>query len=404
MVLIEEDRAIAAYYGLDTGIMIAVATDPFLVRWEKLNGGRPVIPFTLSNNKGGYEAYDPFLWKNDDTYCLISGKFVMNEHTKTKVRQAFLFESADLTHWSYKGHFLENDIFAHPDDDLACPYFLPCGKRHLLFHFSHHSGPNLIIGDYDRERNRFTATNGRSFTSSASHVGGLLAPSAFPDVSGDGSLRLIHNVYSLPNAPKGYYMNGIMSLPRTVRIAADNENEVEIEPAKELEALRVAGSHVEKSDILLSASETYEPEDIRGNTLELLAEFEPNSLALIEIRVMMSDDEKEYSAIRIYRERGFLGFDHSKEARETVVQLDTSYSSEKGVVRLPDEQRLLMSPADKLNLRIFLDHSIIEVFVNGKVALTARVAPTKEGNRITLAARGKDVMLKKLEAYQLSLF
>ena len=403
MVLVEEDRAIAAYYGLDTGVMIAVATDPFLVRWEKLNGGHPVIPFTLPNNEGGYEAHDPCLWKNGDTYCLISGKFTVNEHTKTKVRQGFLFESTDLIHWDFRGKFLENDIFAHPGDDLACPYFLPCGNRHLLFHFSHHSGPKMLIGDYDRARNRFIATGGRSFTSSASHIGGLLAPSLFPDISGDGSLKLIHNVYSVQNLPKGYYSNGIMSLPRTVRIAADSENDVEIEPAKEVELLRVAESRILKTDIPLRANETYEPEDIRGNTVELLAEFESQSTSLIEIRVMMSDDEKEYSAIRIYRERGFLGFDHSKETRETVVQLDTSYSSEKGIMRLPDEQRFLMKPSDKLNLRIFLDHSIIEVFVNGKAALTARVAPTKAGNRITVVSRGKDLLLEKLEAYELSL-
>ena len=119
---------------------------------------------------------------------------------------------------------------------------------------------------------------------------------------------------------------------------------------------------------------------------------------------MMSDDEKEYSAIRIYRNRGF-GFssDKSTETRETVVQLDTAYSSEKAVIRLPDEQRFFMKPCDKMNLRIFLDNGIIEVFVNGKVALTARVAPTKAGKRISFVSRGKDIMLEKLEAYPLSL-
>ena len=405
MVLIEEDRAIAAYYGVDAGIMIAVATDPFLVRWEKINGGHPVIPSTPKESGCGYEIYDPCLWKNGDTYCLISGRYTLNEHTKTKERQGFLFESTDLVHWEFKGNFLENDIFAHPNDDLACPYFLPCGDKHLLFHFSHHSGPKMLVGNYDRARNKFTVTGGKHLTSSVSHIGGLLAPSMFPDPSADGTLKAIYNVYGVQGAPEGYYNNSIMSLPRQISLSADDSNDIDVEPAKELELLRVPESRVLKTDLLLRANETYEPEDIRGNTLELIAEFEPQSTSFIEVRVMMSDDEKEYSAIRIYRNRGF-GFSSSNkstETRETVVQLDTAYSSEKAVIRLPDEQRFFMKPCDKMNLRIFLDNGIIEVFVNGKVALTARVAPTKAGKRISFVSRGKDIMLEKLEAYQLSL-
>ena len=39
----------------------------------------------------------------------------------------------------------------------------------------------------------------------------------------------------------------------------------------------------------------------------------------------------------------------------------------------------------------------------GKAALTARVAPAKAGKRITLTSRGKDILLERLEAYELSL-
>ena len=404
MVLIEEDRAIAAYYGFETGIMIAVADDPFLVRFEKLNGGNPVIPQTLPDCKE-YSAHDPCLWKNGDKYCLLAGNFVFNKHSGAKERHSFLFESEDLLHWTEKGSFLENDLFALPEDDLACPYFLPCGDRHVLFHFSHHSGPKAIVGDYDREKNRFVATGGRNYTASPSQFGGLLAPSLFPDVSGNGTLKAIFNVYGVQNEPEGTYNNGIMCLPRTVSLASDNPNEIEMTPAKELEILRVEGSRIEKKDILLKANEPYEPEDIRGNTLELIAEFEAKKQPMIEIRVMMSDDASEYSAIRIYRDRGYSyrSAVASGGAYETVVELDTAYSSEKAFVRVPDVQSVFLKPEEKVKVHIFLDNSIIEVFVNQKVALTARVAPVKEGKRIVITSRCKDITLENLVAYELSL-
>ena len=99
MVLIEKDRAIAAYYGFKTGIMIAVATDPFLVRWEKLNGGHPVIPMTLPDVDERYSSHDPCIWKNGDKYCLLSGNYLYDPQTKTRKRHSFVFESADLIHW-----------------------------------------------------------------------------------------------------------------------------------------------------------------------------------------------------------------------------------------------------------------------------------------------------------------
>lgn len=42
-------------------------------------------------------------------------------------------------------------------------------------------------------------------------------------------------------------------------------------------------------------------------------------------------------------------------------------------------------------------------FINKKVALTARVAPVKDGKRIAIISRCADVTLEKLEKYELSL-
>jgi len=403
MVLVEENRAIAIYYGLNTGIMIATSSDPYLINWTKVNNGEPVIP--MPEKGSDYMIFDPCIWRKKDTYCLASGRFFINEHSGTRERQIFVFESDKLTDWQYKGRFIENDLFSRSDDDASCPYFLPCGDKHVLISFSHHSGPMAMIGKYDEDKNKFTLTGGRHFNSTSSFIGGLLAPSAFPEK--DGSLKLIHNITHLNESPDEYQ---IMSLPRRVTLTGKSNNDVAVDAAEQLLILRNEESRVYEENVLLKANEEYFPEGSFGDVLELCIEFEAKNVPLIELRVMLSDDNSEYSAIRVYRQRGntYLpafgpGFAY-RRAHETIVSLDTSYSSKSGLVRVPDDQALYLSPDEKLSLRVFLDRSVIEVFVNGKVSLSARVAPTSGKNdRISITSRGEDLLMTSLETFKLSL-
>ena len=403
MVLIEEERAIAVYYGLNTGIMIATSSDPYLINWTKVNDGEPVIPMPEKGSE--YMIFDPCIWKKGDTYCLASGRFSIDQNSKTRVRQIFLFESDTLTDWKYTGKFIENDLFSRSDDDASCPYFLPCENKYLLISFSHHSGPMIMVGNYDDERQKFTLTGGRHLTSTSSFFGGLLAPSAFPE--SNSSLRLIHNITYYGDEGSPYQ---IMSLPRTVTLGKSNKNDVLIKEAEEVASLRKEEGHIFKENIFLKANQEYFPTECFGDVIELDLTFEAKNVPLIDIKVMMSDDASEYSSIRIYRQRGntYLpafgpGFGY-RSAHETVVALDTSYSSAGGNVRVPDEQAFYLAPDEKLTLKIFLDRSVIEVFVNGSVALSARVDPISGKNdRISITSRGEDLNIISLESYHLAL-
>ena len=402
MVLVEEERAIAVYYGLDTGIMIATSSDPYLLRWTKVNDGNPVIPMPPKDSE--YMIFDPCIWKKGDRYCLASGRFSIDPASGTRIRQIFVFESDGLTDWKFKGPFIENDLFAKSDDDASCPYFLPCQNRHLLITFSHHSGPKIMVGDYDEKNDKFTVTGGRHLTSTSSFFGGLLAPSAFAEK--DGSLKLIHNITHYADTLDQYQ---VMSLPRRVTVCGHRDNDVAVDAAAELCALRKEESRVYIENIQLNANEEYFPEGVFGDVAELLLNFEAKNVPMLEIRVMMSDDGLEYSALKIFRQRGdtYLpafapGFRY-RDAHETVVMLDTTYSSKAGLVRVPDEQCFYLEPSEELNVRFFLDRSVLEVFVNGRVALAARVSPTSGKNdRVSVISRGDGIMLKKIEAYAIA--
>ena len=88
--------------------------------------------------------------------------------------------------------FIEDDQFTLVGDDGACPYFWPIGDRHMLLFFSHMSGGQYLLGDYDTERDKFVVTAGAKNNFGAASPAGVHAPSATPD--GKGGLIVIYNM------------------------------------------------------------------------------------------------------------------------------------------------------------------------------------------------------------------
>jgi len=53
-------------------------------------------------------------------------------------------------------------------------------------------------------------------------------------------------------------------------------------------------------------------------------------------------------------------------------------------------------------MRIFIDHSIIEVFANDRQSLTLRAYPTRQDSiGVSVFARGSEAKLVSLDAYQM---
>jgi len=68
--------------------------------------------------------------------------------------------------------------------------------------------------------------------------------------------------------------------------------------------------------------------------------------------------------------------------------------------------QLLPSPSlgnnEPLKLRVFIDRSVVEVFVNGRQCVAMRVYPGREDSLgVSLRAQGQDAELKSLDAWQM---
>jgi beta-fructofuranosidase len=404
---VEDDRVIAMYHGTTVGNMVAVADDPLLLNWEKVTG-EAVIPMAgIDELKPPYRIFDACIWKKGDLYYSLSAGTLPDGPGGKRIRGNFLWKSTDLANWEYMHPFIENDHYSRVGDDGACPYFWPIGDQYILAHYSHTRGGKYLLGDYDTERDKFVVTAGGDFNFGASQPGGVHAPSAYPD--GNGNVIILFNMNPGAPTPKGKMIwNQIMTLPRKLTLASDDPlTNLYIEPAGNIESLR--RDHVHIGTRKLPANQEVVLDQIRGNAMELNAVIDPKKANVIELDVFRSPNKEEYTRILFYRGRGNrhrewgrLG-EHAKKL-DSVISIDASMASTlPGVqTRPPESAELWMAPNEPLELRVFVDKSVVEVFVNGKQCVAMRVYPGREDSvGVSLRAQGGDAELKSLDAWQM---
>jgi beta-fructofuranosidase len=419
--LVEEDRVIAMYHGTRVGNMVAVSSDPLLLNWQKVTG-RAVIPMPclMWDKVTGKEVipslhgkpfpvgsinsvYDPCIWKKDGVYYSLSGGALPHVPSGKRIRAHFLFRSSDLKTWEYLHPFVEGDLWGLMGDDGACPYFWPIGDRHILLHFSHMSGGKYLLGDYDTQRDKFIATAGGTFTFGSFYPGGVHAPTATPD--GQGGVVAIFNINPAKPTP-GW--NQIMSLPR--RLTLIDKDELGVDPAGDIESLR--GEHQQVASRTLPANREIVLENIHGNAMEIIAEIDPQNAPMIEMNVLRSPAKEEFTRITFFKQRGYRtwerysGWEWSKmlDATDSLITVDSSHSSQLPDVlsRAPETAPVYLKPGEPLKLRVFIDKSVIEVFVNGRQCVALRVYPGRADSLgVSLLAQGQDATLIKLDAWQM---
>lgn len=86
------------------------------------------------------------------------------------------------------------------------------------------------------------------------------------------------------------------------------------------------------------------------------------------------------------------------------VSIDTSRSSLlPDVMARPEEVApFKLRDGEALRLRVFVDRSAVEVFVNGRQCLALRVYPgRKDSVGVSVRAQGSDAVLRSLDAWQM---
>ena len=415
--LVEDDRVIAIYHGTQVGNMVAVSSDPLLLNWEKVTG-EPVIPIPEHDGSPRkYTVFDPCIWKRDGVYYSLSGGTLTDGPSGQRIAADFVFRSEDLETWEYLHPLTEDDMFTLVGDDGACPYFWPIGDRHMLLFFSHMSGGQYLLGDYDEDRDKLVVTSHGLFNFGPAVPSGVHAPSATPD--GQGGIIVLFNMN--PGFPTEGW-NQIMTLPRRLTLAGDDD--VRVEPAGDIESLR--HDHRQVGAAALPANEEVVLDGIEGSAMELVLELDPGDAPMVELNVLRSPGKEEYTRIAFYRDRGFKvqnpsdhsgAIHHTGQAAirgfrrprpvdryESLLTLDSSYSSTLpgALSRAPETAPIRLDPDEPLRLRVFIDRSVVEVFANGKQCVAVRVYPGRaDSTGVSLRAQGSHATLRSLDAWQM---
>src|SRR5205823_13036139 len=119
------------------------------------------------------------------------------------------------------------------------------------------------------------------------------------------------------------------------------------------------------------------PGDLRGDTFEIVAEFDPGDAAEIIIAMLCAPDHSEQTRVSYDPIHQRLAIDSSESSLSTATH-GGAYSGP-----------LALSSGETLRLHVFLDRSVVEVFGNERACITSRVYPSRADSLgVELFARG----------------
>jgi beta-fructofuranosidase len=174
---------------------------------------------------------------------------------------------------------------------------------------------------------------------------------------------------------------GAQSVPRVLTLQENGQ--LKMVPAQELEQLR--GEHERLENLLLDGEIKLKS---NGRALEIVAEFQiTDAKASFGFKLLQSDEEETV-----------VEFDPSLQ-RFVVDRTKSSLSDLTRRTELPGQ--IAWKQGDTVQVHIFLDHSLLEVFANYDECLSTSVFPTlEESEGVSLFARNGSVNVKSLTVYQ----
>ena len=233
------------------------------------------------------------------------------------------------------------------------------------------------------------------FNFGALRQGGVHAPSATPD--GEGGIYVIHNINQGKNTV-GW--NHIMSLARRLTLTADGA--LHVEPVSTVEQLRADHRHI--GETTLTANEDFHPPGVTGNALELALSIEPREATEIRLELLRSDDGEEQTTVRFARGGSPSGRvdDYSFKADALVLDNARASLSADLLPRPAEVAPFHLAEGETLDLRIFVDKSVVELFANGRQVMGVRAYPERPDSvGVAIRSVGADATLKSLDAWQM---
>ena len=373
--LTTEGKPAIIYHGAGSGRnQIAIAKDRKLSAWEK---PFPVEPKTADGKIADIKHWDPDCFVIGGTYYAFSGG-----------RNPPLLKSNDLKNWTYVGDFLKHE----PDnvvigEDISCGNFFPIGDKWMLLCISHPFGCRYYLGDWDAEAEQFVPeTHGRMNWRSDDQD--IHSPKEYRDffapesvLTADGRrvmwswLTTIHN-----NALRS---ESVLSLPRELSLGEDGT--LRIQPLREMNSQRqnlVTYKNIEiVPEVRTAGGEaTKRITELRGSAHE------------IRITVDRKQAERKRFGFRLFADEDRTGLPIYFQPNNGTLRVGDT-EAPFAVADLPDDE--------DVELRIFIDKYLVEVYVNGRQAMVAADMEWQAANGFDAYTWGAPTTIKTIEIWDL---
>lgn len=385
------------YQGLGAGNCIAYSEgDEWLEYWKR-HEENPVIPYpeykldndqaeyrTILNKFPDYDKYDiwdPHCWIEGDTYYAISG------NNDLWPGQEALFKSKDLTEWELLGDFFHHD---RVDKTLDCPDFFKLGDKYVLLYLR--KGLEYVIGDFRNEQ--FYPEKKGTMTW---NIGAGYAPESMLDDKGRRIMWAALNDSrtgwgDVDTYMPGHAWSGTMSIPRVLTL--DEQNNLLMEPVEELKTLRTGYKKLEN----LNIKDSQTLEEIAGNSMELKIVMKNGKAHAFGVKVAASGDGQEETVLKYLPNEGKFQVDLTKSSLNE--EFMRGYLWDEDKIQIAD---LRLNEGEDLEMQIFIDRSVLEVFVNKKLALVQRIYPTlKSSNKVVLFSEEGATQVPIVESWNMN--
>jgi beta-fructofuranosidase len=361
------------YHQVNQGNAMAVALDDDLNEWKKLESN-PITPETREGDEhhGKYRSWDPFGWLEGDTYYAIFGG------ERPGVVKAPALEGE----WEYVG-----DLFAHGvegvslEEDVSCADLFELDGKDVLLGISHRLGCRYYVGEWKDEQFYPESHAQMSWVDNS-----FFAPESLVDDKGRRIMWawIMDGPEFEMRLESGW--SGTMSLPRELTLGDDGLLRMDV--PEEIKALRYGA--VKKGNLALPSDTELQVDGFGGNSLELVVEMESAQASQFGVKVCVSPDGQEETAI-FY------------DAAEGKLKVDTRKSGPEDTPKTVEAAPFELKKGERLKLRIFVDRSVVEVFANSRQAVVRRIYPSRTDSvGVRLFSTGGDTEVHTLEAYNIT--
>ncbi|GAL65692.1 GH32 C-terminal domain-containing protein [Jejuia pallidilutea] len=354
-IILKDGTPAVAYTGVD-GVKAGIGTATSSDNYQTLNknSSNPVIPSAPSDVNMDFR--DPYIWTENNTYHMVVGSGISSIGGNI-----VYYSSADFENWTYGGIAYQGQKNQGEGQFWEMPvvYEFPNGKDMLLVQKTPDATPAVTtywIGDFNN--GVFTPDFEQAKTLEV--VNGFLSPTVTTDTSGN-----ITAIGIIPDEVNAQFQReqgwaNLFSVPQVWTLDANND--IRISPHPNLNNLR--GDVTEFNGLSIEEGGENYLSGFNGRHFEMEATINTGNANEIGFIFGKTPNNEEFYKVYYNMANQEWVVDASKSSLNTQARRDIRKGN------------YPITPGQTIQVSVFIDGSVLEVFVDNKAHFTGRFYPT----------------------------